>query len=129
MAGPTDIFDLGRLNLTSGDGRRIDTKVHVDGLDLGGQRYEARGAPVPVRLDVSRTTTGDDLRSPYLDGDELDLRSWARDALALALPAQIVCTDECRGLCAICGENLNEADPGHAHERAPDPSFAKLGEI
>jgi uncharacterized protein len=168
MSQRTDIFDLGRLGLHSGEGRRIDTFVDVDPLEFGGQRYESVERSVPVRLDVSRTVGGyalhltftvrlegpcmrcleesrkaleidaheidqpgggDDLTSPYLDGNELDVRAWARDALALALPAQIVCREDCRGLCAVCGENLNDAAPDHAHERAPDPRFVKLGEI
>jgi uncharacterized protein len=78
--------------------------------------------------EVDQPGGGDDLRSPYLDGDELDLRSWARDALVLALPVQIRCAADCRGLCRVCGANLNE-DPGHAHEREPDPRWAKLSDI
>ena len=39
--------------------------------------------------EVDQPGGGDDLRSPYLHGEELDLLSWARDALVLALPAQI----------------------------------------
>ena len=79
--------------------------------------------------EIEQPGGGDDMRSPYVSADELDVRSWARDALALALPAQIVCREECRGLCTICGENLNEAGPDHVHERAPDPRFAKLSEL
>jgi len=60
---------------------------------------------------------------------ELDVRGWARDALALALPAQLLCRDDCAGLCAVCGENLNEAGPEHAHERAPDARWAKLSAL
>jgi len=78
--------------------------------------------------EVDQPGGGEDLRSPYLDGDELDLRSWARDALVLALPTQIRCSAECRGLCGVCGANLNE-DPEHAHEREPDPRWAKLSEL
>ena len=78
--------------------------------------------------EVDQPGGGEDLRSPYLDGDELDLRSWARDALVLALPTRILCSDDCRGLCGVCGANLNE-DPGHAHEREPDPRWAKLSEL
>ena len=64
-----------------------------------------------------------------MDGeDELDVARWARDALALALPAQITCRPGCRGLCPRCGANLNE-DPGHAHEPEPDPRWDKLSEI
>ena len=79
--------------------------------------------------EVDQPGGGEDLSSPYISGDELRLSDWARDALALALPAKIVCAEECLGLCAICGENLNEVGPGHAHERAPDPRWAKLDEL
>lgn len=168
MPQRTDSFDIGRLGLSSGEGRTIELEVPLERLMLGGQTYEPRPPAVPVRLDVSRTTTGyalrlrftadlagpcvrcledaaesvevdarevdqpggdEELESPYLQTDELDLRSWARDALALALPVQIVCRADCRGLCAICGVNLNEAGPEHRHEQAPDPRWAKLSEI
>ena len=59
----------------------------------------------------------------------LDLHAWARDALALALPVQLVCRADCAGLCPVCGADLNAAGPEHAHERAPDPRWAKLGEL
>jgi uncharacterized protein len=59
----------------------------------------------------------------------LDLHAWARDALALALPATLLCRADCAGLCPVCGENLNSAAPGHAHEERPDPRWAKLSEI
>jgi uncharacterized protein len=69
-----------------------------------------------------------ELRSPYVAEDVVDLTAWARDALALALPTRILCSEECRGLCALCGANLNE-DPSHAHEPEPDPRWAKLSEL
>ena len=49
--------------------------------------------------------------------------------MALALPTQIVCREDCLGLCGICGENLNEAGPEHVHEREPDPRWAALREL
>jgi uncharacterized protein len=79
--------------------------------------------------EVDQPGGGEDLRSPYLDEDELDLAGWLRDATALALPAQIVCREDCLGLCGVCGENLNEAGPDHAHEREPDPRWAALREL
>jgi uncharacterized protein len=72
---------------------------------------------------------GDELSSPYVEGDELDLHAWARDALALALPTSVLCRADCAGLCAICGENLNLAGSDHVHERQPDPRWAKLSEL
>ncbi|MDQ3678926.1 MAG: DUF177 domain-containing protein [Actinomycetota bacterium] len=79
--------------------------------------------------EVEQPGGGDELSSPYVADEELDVRGWAREALALALPAQLLCRDECAGLCPECGENLNDAGPGHAHERAPDPRWAKLSEL
>jgi len=40
---------------------------------------------------------------------------WARDLLADALPARLLCREECRGLCPVCGANLNEAGEAHVH--------------
>jgi DUF177 domain-containing protein len=79
--------------------------------------------------EVSQPGGGEELSSPYMsEDDELALGQWARDSLALTLPAQLTCREECAGLCGHCGANLNE-DPGHAHEAAPDPRWAKLGEL
>ncbi len=79
--------------------------------------------------EVSQPGAGDELESPYVDGSVLDLRAWARDALALALPAQILCRSECAGLCPTCGADLNLAGSEHAHDRPPDPRWAKLSEL
>jgi DUF177 domain-containing protein len=79
--------------------------------------------------EVSQPGEGEELSSPYVDGDVLDLHAWARDALALAVPQQLLCREDCAGLCPVCGVDLNGAPPGHAHEREPDPRWAKLSEL
>jgi uncharacterized protein len=83
--------------------------------------------------EVTAPTAGDrqdeDLESPYVERDQLDVSAWAHDAFALALPAKIVCREDCRGLCAICAANLNEAGEDHGHESAPDPRWAALREL
>jgi uncharacterized protein len=78
--------------------------------------------------EVDQDGGGEELSSPYVRGGDLDLAAWARDAYALALPAQVVCRERCAGLCPLCGADLN-AEPGHAHEREPDPRWAKLREL
>jgi len=72
---------------------------------------------------------GEELASPYVKGSVLDVHAWARDALALSLPQQVLCRPDCAGLCPICGEDLNAAGPDHAHEREPDQRWAKLSEL
>ena len=76
------------------------------------------------------TTPGssDELRSPYIRDDQLDLSAWARDSLALALPDQILCRPECAGLCAVCGADLNR-EPHVHEEESVDPRWAALAEL
>jgi uncharacterized protein len=67
----------------------------------------------------------DELRTEYVDGNELDVSGWARDAIALALPEKILCRPDCAGLCGECGKNLN--DEPHVHEEQHvDPRWAAL---
>ena len=82
--------------------------------------------PIAVR-EYQATNPGesDELRTPYLVDDNLDLAAMARDAIALALPDKILCRPDCAGLCPVCGKNLN-AEP-HAHEEeSTDSRWAAL---
>ena len=168
MAQLADVFDLGRLMLRSGEGRRLALQVTLDPLEYGGQRYVPDPRAVATTLDAARTSGGyflrmrfdaslqgpcvrclgeadpsvhvdareidqpsggEELDSPYVDGDELRLRDWAHDALALALPTQIVCRDDCRGLCPVCGADLNLAPESHHHPAPADHRWAALDEL
>jgi uncharacterized protein len=84
--------------------------------------------PVDAR-EVSQPGGGDELQSPYVEDGLVDLSAWARDALALCLPASLLCREDCAGLCPVCGANLDVEGPEHSHERVPDPRWAKLSEI
>lgn len=70
----------------------------------------------------------DELRSDYVTDDHLDVGAWARDAIALELPEQILCRSDCAGLCPVCGRDLN-AEPHEHTEREPDPRWAALAEL
>jgi DUF177 domain-containing protein len=67
----------------------------------------------------------DDLRSDYVTDDELKVGDWARDVIALAVPEQILCRDECAGLCPYCGKDLN-VEPHEHVDRQLDPRWAAL---
>ena len=77
---------------------------------------------------ASDPEAGDELRSEYVVDDQIELSAWARDAIAIALPDQILHAPDCAGLCPICGKNLN-LEP-HTHDEVPgDPRWAVLEEL
>lgn len=79
--------------------------------------------------EISQPGEGEELSSPYVETGVLDLRAWARDALALSLPAKVLCHPDCAGLCPECGARLQDAGPEHYHDPPPDPRWAKLSEL
>jgi uncharacterized protein len=70
----------------------------------------------------------EELRTPYVADDKLDLSAWARDAIVLALPDKILCREDCAGLCAVCGRDLN-AEPHTHEETGTDPRWAALADL
>jgi uncharacterized protein len=160
-------LDLSSLNLSYGDGKRLEVPVHLEPFELGGQSYVAGPETVTARLDASRPSGGfafhltfpvhlegpcmrclepaaldlevdtrevdqantddEELRSPYVHDDELEIGRWAHDATILALPTQLICRPDCLGLCPVCGVSLNDADPAdHEHGGSKDPRWAAL---
>jgi uncharacterized protein len=93
------------------------------------------GAATEVEVDArvgDRPGGGEELSSPYIHRDTLDLAAWAHDAFALSAPTQVLCRADCAGLCPVCAADLNDLDPArpeHHHEREPDPRWAKLREL
>jgi uncharacterized protein len=49
------------------------------------------------------------------ENGKIDLAPIVRDEMLLAIPISPLCRPDCRGLCPICGENLNEVAGKHEH--------------
>lgn len=56
---------------------------------------------------VQAATRAEDLELSLYKGDEIDLAPLIREQMLLALSTRPLCRDECRGLCPLCGVNLN----------------------
>lgn len=61
-------------------------------------------------------------------GKVIDLDPLLREQLVLALPGYPVCKDDCKGLCPVCGANLNDRDCG-CDRHVPDPRWAGLKNV
>ncbi len=90
---------------------------------------EPKGTAVPNRVHARDTRTtatpdGEEDRNGdcyYFTGDHLELAPMLREQLILAAPMQPLCSPECRGLCARCGQNLNEGPCRCSEEPAEGP--------
>jgi DUF177 domain-containing protein len=107
--------DVAIARATSGDVFRLrfETRIHGPCMRC------LEDAVLDVEIDAQEYNAADgasdtELRTEYVVEDQLLLSTWARDAIALRLPEQIVCRADCAGLCPVCGKDLNR-EP-HVHE-------------
>ena len=78
--------------------------------------------------DLSDAEEGDINFSFYSD-DEVDCASVVEEVLVLALPYTALCSDDCKGLCAQCGCNLNTSKCKCEPPKIKDERFAALEQI
>jgi uncharacterized metal-binding protein YceD (DUF177 family) len=60
---------------------------------------------------------------------DLDLRFFLAQAFALAMPYTALCDESCKGLCPVCGADLNVTDCGHVQGDAVSGALAELGKF
>jgi uncharacterized protein len=127
-ASPTVRFEVSRPS--GGFAFRLNFPVHLEGPCMRCLEPGSLDLEVEAR-EVDQPAAGDaELRSPYVADDELDIGRWAHDAVLLALPTRFLCRPDCAGLCPVCGESLNDADPAdHEHDSGTDPRWAALKDL
>lgn len=79
------------------------------------------GAGMPDEMELSK----DDLEECFYEGDVIDLEEILREQIILALPMYPRCKEECRGLCPVCGADLNKETCDCQREDV-DPRLAVL---
>ena len=71
---------------------------------------------------------------PFIfDGEEIDLIDIIEQTLDFNVPHKVLCSENCKGLCQVCGANLNEEECSCSEitndEEYIDPRFAKLKDL
>ena len=89
------------------------------------QRYLPASA---ASTDAEREVEEDDLETSYYSEDQIDLNELIQEQFYLVLPMKPLCTEDCKGLCAQCGTNLNSetCDCAPSWE---DPRLAALKQL
>ncbi len=82
------------------------------------EKYRLRDPDLPL----------DDLDVVEVEQPEVDLSEIGRQQLYLALPVRRLCRPDCRGLCPVCGTDLNR-DQCTCDRRGKDSPFAVLAAL
>ena len=100
----------------------------------------------PVTLDIKRdfellyrpqgsdagreelSVTAAEAEVSYYDGESLLLEDVLREQILLAVPLKAICKEDCKGLCAHCGKNLNSGQCS-CEDPVEDPRWNALKEI
>lgn len=87
------------------------------------------GAEATTVTEALDENSADDLYYGY-SGRQIDIGQVIRDEMVLALPQRVLCTVTCRGLCPVCGQDLNQKVCGcdKSENREPSP-FDRLKEL
>lgn len=70
----------------------------------------------------------DDENYIEVQDDKLDLDELIRADILLELPSKFLCSEDCKGLCPVCGKNLNEG-PCHCDTHQVDPRLEVLKQL
>jgi uncharacterized protein len=122
----------GKAELTVPCGRclapvSLDLPVDFELTLVPREEYEeaARGEKDDNKGPVAGTFDSTDAEEEVFSGKVIDLDPLVREQLLLSLPAYPVCREDCKGLCSVCGANLNERECG-CDRHVPDPRLAGL---
>ena len=93
---------------------------------------ECSSCLAPVRKELSfeikerfAHTGRDDEETETFTGDQIDLADFVKRGIIGELPMRVECREDCKGLCPICGKDLNDGDCG-CDRTIRDPRFESL---
>ncbi len=82
-----------------------------------------------VQISEGQVVTDDDI-GPYsfVDGEEIDIDELILNEILVNFPAKILCQDDCKGICPVCGKNRNITDCG-CDDTVLDPRMAQFLDV
>ena len=64
----------------------------------------------------------------YVTGCSLDVEQLVHNEILIHWPLRVLCREDCRGLCPVCGKDLNEGSC-NCDQSSPDPRMAAIRDI
>lgn len=90
--------------------------------------------PIKLKLSFERELLSSEIRGAddeeygCIEGNILDIYELIKEEALINMPSKVLCREDCKGLCPVCGANRNETEC-NCDTFVPDPRFAALGDI
>ena len=109
--------------------RPIDTSVPVE-MDVF---QSAQGSfPLKEKSELHLLIESEDSdeldETNYIDGCSLDVEQLVRNELLVGWPTKVLCSDDCKGICSVCGQNLNEGTCD-CEDTSLDPRMSAIRDV
>jgi uncharacterized protein len=80
-------------------------------------------------LDFNKDKQSEDMEEQsFLDGNIIDIDEMLYPEIFINLPTKVLCRDDCKGICRVCGKNLNQGECG-CDTFVADPRMAAISDI
>ena len=83
---------------------------------------------IDVDIDEDITIDTDVEEQNFVEGHNIDVDKMLETEILLNIPAKVLCDEDCKGICTVCGKNLNEGECG-CDRFVPDPRMAAINDI
>lgn len=137
MGEEYDILEKSPIQLTLSN---VGTgKVLVDGkltlcLDMPCDRC-LKSVKVPLNVNFMQEVYAPDAlpqeeqdAQSFVEGYELDVEALVKSEILVNMPVKVLCKPDCKGICKVCGHDLNEGECG-CDTFVPDPRMAAIKDI
>lgn len=139
-----DTFELGQASYPIEDKEPIELYVSRSGrssIHIEGRVSLTLVIPCDRCLDETRQTLSFELDrdvdfeaedkeedTSFADGYTIDVDGFIFPEIVLNMPVKVLCGEECKGICRVCGKNLNRGSCG-CDTFVPDPRMAAINDI
>lgn len=91
--------------------------------------FEREVASPDTTLDSSSEEDDcEDEELEFMEGYQLNVETFVYNEILLNWPMKILCQEDCKGICSVCGANLNQGECG-CDRFVPDPRMAAIKDI
>lgn len=113
-----------------------DDKIHIEGkvnLTLGipcDRCLEVVEKDISFDISKDIDFNNEDVEEDltYIEGHNIDIDEMLYPEIFLNLPSKVLCSDDCKGICRVCGKNLNQDECG-CDTFVADPRMAAISDI